>query len=353
MKKICLLFFSAFVFLLLSACAPALHERLPVRAIGIDVSKNGFWVSVCAASPDQEGAELFYTACGESVPAALEKIEQETGKKAMFAHTAVLVYGRACAEKGIESSLDFWIRHYDSKPTIRLCVSDTTAHALLKPEKEDSTPGRVLARQLENSGQESGLYTVDMIDLIHRTRKMNTAVAVPVFEPGDPPRPSGTGVFRDLRLIGDLSEEAEYGYGILRGSFTGKVISLYTPGCGAAALRTDRNSAKIRFSGTKENPRFEIEIQIKGEISAISRGVQQPDRDALKELESAYEKEVLHCAVLFLTETVYTQRIDLLGLRRCAEEAMKEDMEFPDHAVFDIRVYAEIDRLEEENSPFY
>ena len=114
-----------------SGCAPELYERLLISAIGVDRTATGCRVTVLASETTEDGGRSTFSGEGDTVPEALSQIALESGRTPLYSHNAAILFGMQCAESGIAEQLDFFIRHYDSRPTAKVFLAEDTAESVL------------------------------------------------------------------------------------------------------------------------------------------------------------------------------------------------------------------------------
>ena len=114
-----------------SGCAPELYERLLISAIGVDRTATGCRVTVLASETTEDGGQSTFSGEGDTVPEALSQIALESGRTPLYSHNAAILFGMQCAESGIAEQLDFFIRHYDSRPTAKVFLAEDTAERVL------------------------------------------------------------------------------------------------------------------------------------------------------------------------------------------------------------------------------
>lgn len=122
---------SLFLTLTASGCAPELYERLLISAIGVDRTATGCRVTVLASETTEDGGQSTFSGEGDTVPEALSQIALESGRTPLYSHNAAILFGMQCAESGIAEQLDFFIRHYDSRPTAKVFLAEDTAESVL------------------------------------------------------------------------------------------------------------------------------------------------------------------------------------------------------------------------------
>ncbi|MBP3704735.1 MAG: hypothetical protein J6I98_04285 [Clostridia bacterium] len=341
----------------LSACAPELHERLLIRAIGIDDLEHGWRVTIRAAQADESEKEICFTEEGETVSAALEKIAQNTGKKPLYSHNALIVFGRSCAEQGLSGCLDFFLRHYDSRPTVKVVLADDTAEVLLT-HPDVSADG--ITALLKSEAYSGTTVDADLIALINGTFGANGSTVLPIIQSEEAIQFSGAGILKGMRLCADLDHDALRGYLALTEKLKSGETVFEDDLCGTVSVSTNDCACSIRFTGTRENPRFTAEVTIGGEISSISGGIRRLESSAFPQLEKEYAAAILGDIDAYLQAAVFETDCDAAGFGNAvlrAEPVLWHEVsgsfaEFLKRSVFDIQVTAQIERVEEEDTPY-
>ncbi len=350
-----------FIFATLSACAPDLHERALISAVGIDRTENGCRVTVRAALADGNGTEISLSGVGETVPQALNEIVRSTGQQPLYSHNTLIVFGMDCARNGLGADLDFFIRHYDSRPTIQVFLSETTAEDILRVEG-DADPRATQIAEITNGADYSGLSVdVNLIGLINGTYGEGASAVLPVLRRTEQIEPAGTALLRDFTLQKLLSPQDVQGLLILQGNLKAGQFVVEDPACGAVTLAVNRTKSEIQFTGTEENPRFAVNVQIEGEISAISSARYPIGNEAFPRLEKALAEQAVSAIEAYLSAAVYESGSDAAGfgaaVLRDAPEVWRSICDnwalIQQNAVFDIQVESAIDRVEEENVPYF
>ena len=146
-----------------------IDDRLIVTALGIDVTDDGYEVTVQALNPSGEAsgssasqgssgaAQTTQNFCfsGETVGDALIQIYTKTGFKPLYSQARILVLGKRAAEEKLSQTLDFFLREYATRTDILLAVSLSNAKEVVAASFGDSVIG---AKELENAIK-SGEYT--------------------------------------------------------------------------------------------------------------------------------------------------------------------------------------------------
>ena len=165
-----------------SGCAPELYERLLISAIGVDRTATGCRVTVLASETTEDGGQSTFSGEGDTVPEALSQIALESGRTPLYSHNAAILFGMQCAESGIAEQLDFFIRHYDSRPTAKVFLAEDTAESVLL--QRDLTAERFM--QLSNGAKYSeAAADVNLLQLVNGLYGVNATAALPVLRADD------------------------------------------------------------------------------------------------------------------------------------------------------------------------
>ncbi len=363
MKKCFVLGFSVLLLVLsFTGCSPELYERLLISAIGVDRTEDGCRVTVRVALAQEDGAEVSLTGEGKTVPEALNRIALSTGQKPLYSHNTMVVFGMDCASEGLDGYIDFFIRHYDSRPTVKVFLSETTAEDILRVEENADTPRAGQIADLVKGEANNGLFVdANFIDLIHGSYGKAASAVLPVLRREESVLPAGTALLNGFTFQRMLSEEETQGSLLLNGKLTGGQVVVSDPECGEVSISIEDSSSALRFTGTAENPRFEISLQIEGEIGAISGGQKHLASDVFPRLEQAFSERISACVEAYLSATVYESGCDTAefsgAVLRDAPDVWhlvsENRAEFLKRAVFDLHIEARIARVEEEDTPYF
>ena len=114
-----------------------LAERLLIHGIGVDVGEDGgFLVSVRSSFSTGDEGEEYFTAQGDSVLEALSSLSLSTGREPFYSHNYLVVFGRECAEQGLNRCLDFFVRYYNTRPAVQVFLAAGTAEEVLSAQKD-------------------------------------------------------------------------------------------------------------------------------------------------------------------------------------------------------------------------
>lgn len=144
-KKIIFIFAFVFILLSLSGCAEnsQLHQKLIVQGIGIDNSEEGYVITVQAldfknpAKEDEPSTKILEIK-GNSLINALENISKQTSLLPVYSQNMIIVLSECIVKNnGVDNFMDFFIRHFEARPKVKICVVKESASEYLKIKLED------------------------------------------------------------------------------------------------------------------------------------------------------------------------------------------------------------------------
>jgi spore germination protein KC len=338
-----------------SGCAPELYERLLISAIGVDRTATGCRVTVLASETTEDGGQSTFSGEGDTVPEALSQIALESGRTPLYSHNAAILFGMQCAESGIAEQLDFFIRHYDSRPTAKVFLAEDTAESVLL--QTDLTAERFM--QLSNGAKYSGVAAdVNLLQLVNGLYGVNTTATLPVLRADDLPTPVGTAVLQSNRLCAVLTPAETQGLSALQGTLSGGEFTVKDEAFGMVSLKVRSTNSNIIFTGTAEQPKFTAKIHVIAEVSAVTNTAKHVGNEAFPRFETAlvnciegrlaaYLKNANGADAAGLSEVIFRTAPNVwreMGESR-AEKLSKAEITF--------HVTAEVQRVEEEDIPYF
>lgn len=194
LKKILLLFFVLFVFLMFCSCeryGTEVEDMMIIEGIAVDKEKETFEVTVemlnnkqsASADASNVGDEmtLIYSAKGETVAEALRLIINKTGNVPTYIHNKVIILSEEVAKTDITKVLDFFERDYTTQPVTLVCVAKgVKAGEVLKTNiGKDISKSEVLEKILNQSAISSITPETRLIDVINTVLDETACVTLP------------------------------------------------------------------------------------------------------------------------------------------------------------------------------
>ncbi len=336
-----------------------LYERLLIHGIGVDAEEDGFTVTVrSSVSPEDEGEEYFKCQ-GRSVLEALNSLSRSTGRQPFYAHNYLVVFGKECAEKGLDRCLDFFVRYYNTRPAVRMYLAEDRAEDILSFQKDGKYLKMAELQQLGESSADTGrTVQVEILDFINGVKRQGSAPVLPVLRAEkDGVSIVSTAYFDCYSLKGFLTLEETRGYLAAKDLLKNGEAVVEGEGFGAATLSLSDGSGRIKLSGTEEGlPAFLLEIQVEADVSAVAGLLDDLEDSQYGLMERELEKELRQETEAAVRRAVLTDRCDIFGFgnlvfRRAPESWKKIAADWQDQMArcrYAVSVSAKISRLEQE-----
>lgn len=347
--------------LILSMCACGgreLYERMIIHGIGVDSDGEEFEVTVRSSVSPEDGGEELLRCRGRSVPEALNSLALSTGRKPFYAHNYLVVFGRECAERGLDRCIDFFVRYYNTRPAVQLYVADGDAEEILSFERDGRYLKMSELQQLGDSSRDTGRTVgVEVLDFINGVKRQGGSAVAPVLRADrDKIEICASAYFDGYKLKNMLDLNATRGFLAVKSGLTDGEAVIKTEEHGTVTLTLSDGRGGIELDLTGELPRFLLKINVAGDVSAVSGGRNTLEHDGYDVLEAELEKELRGETEAAIEQAVISDGCDIFGFgaliyRKAPRqwEGLKEDWsETMKKCGYDIEASADVKRLEQE-----
>lgn len=248
-----------------------LNQRLLIQGIGVDKTEEGVLVSVHVSDPLQQGAIQLYQAEGSTVLTALDQLSQTSGKVPLYSHNMMVILGRECAEDGAEKYMDFFVRYYETRPSVSVFMAEEEARDILETQQDGEYPDTETLVQLAQSGSINGwVVNTRVIDFVNQLAGEGSSPYMPVLGTEENQiRVTGTALFRQDVLCGILSPEESRILLLITKRLTGGQVLAEEDETGKITLSIQKATACVSTALEKERPVLQIGIQCELEISSM------------------------------------------------------------------------------------
>lgn len=139
LRDIFAVFFGVCLLLNLSGCSGGqeLHEKFIIEGIAVDKEDNRYKLTAQAydfqtPKDEKEPSIRIVEVSGITLLEALENIKNKTNLNPVYLQNVIILMGEEVAKSGVNNFIDFFIRHCEARPKVKLCVCSGKASDLLK-----------------------------------------------------------------------------------------------------------------------------------------------------------------------------------------------------------------------------
>lgn len=337
-----------------------LYERLLIHGIGVDIDGDSFTVTVrSSVSPEDEGEEYFKCQ-GRSVLEALNSLSLSTGRKPFYAHNYLVVFGRECAEHGLDRCLDFFVRYYNTRPAVQMYLAEDRAEDVLSFQKDGKYLKMSELQQLGDSSRDTGRTVgVEILDFVNGVKRQGSSPLLPVLRAGeDNVEICSTAYFDGYVLGGFLTLSETRGYLAVKDRLENGEAVIEGDEFGTVTLSLSGSSGTVKMERKgNELPQFSIQVRAKGDVSAVSGGRNWLEPEYYGELENQLAAELQGEVEEAVKKAVIEDRCDIFGfgalLYRREPDYWKQISgdwkELMSQCSYSVTVTASVSRLEQEN----
>lgn len=315
-KKGAVLLLAAVLLLPMWGCGyRELYERLLIQGIGVDADGEEFVVTVRSSLSSGEKEELFQVR-GASVLEALESLTLSTGRKPFYGHNYLAVFGRECAQLGLDRCLDFFVRYHNTRPSVQMYLAEGTAGEILGTQEDGTYRKMADLQQLSREGQEAGkAVDAEILDFVNGVKREGGSPVVPVLGlRDDAVELVGSAYFSGYRLENMLTPEQTMGYLAAKGLLEGGQAVVGDGDSGVATLSISKASRNVEVRLRDGLPQFHLRLSLEADLSALSGGRNRLEEGVYQVLEENLSAAVEGKIRSVLDQALKEDRCDVLGL---------------------------------------
>ncbi|MBR1393074.1 MAG: hypothetical protein IJ561_04490 [Ruminococcus sp.] len=301
-------------------------DRAMVHAVGIDISDEGYSVTLQIFHPDGEGSDtkldpgksnmLVVSAPAATVERAVSLCEDKLGEFLFIGHVQVIVLGRGVEPKDPEGLFSYFLKSRESYLGVQLASTDGTARELLEAElTEGAVAAQNIVSVIERSRENSDSVACDLLSVLNSESGDYAMPRLKLEGSSEDKKKEqrllsdGAQVFTDGRrsFTLDVGECAALAH--LLGEEHRSVVELETDSDTAGfTLKSEGTEVSVLKQGDRLLCRFEVELSVQRDQStAVRLGGELPLSELEKKLTSESQA---------LSKRLYTEKTDLLNLTR-------------------------------------
>lgn len=328
-----------------TGCSIQLYDRLLIHAIGVDRTETGYRTTVRAARAGNEEKEEVLTGEGETVFLALDSIKMKTGKYPLYSHNYLVILGRSCCENGLDDTLDFFSRHFESRPSVKLFMADGSAEELLNVQQNDELIASDAIEDMIDVDITGGsAVNMRVIDFSNARTIPGSAACLPILSAGkDVIELKDTALFAQGKLCDTLDTYETSGLLAVQGTLQGVTYALENDQRETVSLRIGKSD--VKFSRGENT--YDIKVQIRCEADMISYD-SAPGGDGWNDqtLSAALSQEIYKQAEAVIEKTLVKNQCDVFGFGiflaahdRSLWQKLRED---PESIVGQYRIFVDV-----------
>lgn len=332
-----ILLFLIFNIFFIAACSniEQLDDKMIIHGVGIDRVENTFELtiqqfSVTGSNEKEEGAQVVKTK-GNSLMDAFSDLSLQTGKTPMFSQNLVLAIGEETAYNGINDILDFFVRYYESRPTVKIIIIKGKAESVLSFKKDDKL---IMAKDImaitESERINSKVMSSNIFQFVGALKNstLNPIASIVSVERQNDEEilaANGTAVFKNDKLAGFIDTNSTRGALIINNRLNGGTEVIDVESVGKVSYSLEKSKSKVKFKLEDGKPVYNIIIKINTNIYEIERDIknQLPD-NAFNLMEEALISRIKTITSQAIYKSIFEYNSDIFGFGQIALKSDKE-----------------------------
>lgn len=332
-----ILLFLIFNIFFIAGCSniEQLDDKMIIHGVGIDRVENTFELtiqqfSVTGSNEKEEGAQVVKTK-GNSLMDAFSDLSLQTGKTPMFSQNLVLAIGEETAYNGINDILDFFVRYYESRPTVKIIIVKGKAESVLSFKKDDKL---IMAKDImaitESERINSKVMSSNIFQFVGALKNstLNPIASIVSVERQNDEEilaANGTAVFKNDKLAGFIDTNSTRGALIINNRLNGGTEVIDVESVGKVSYSLEKSKSKVKFKLENGKPIYNIIIKINTNIYEIERDIktQLPD-NAFNLMEEALISRIKTITSQAIYKSIFEYNSDIFGFGQIALKSDKE-----------------------------
>ena len=332
-----ILLFLIFNIFFIAGCSniEQLDDKMIIHGVGIDRVENTFELtiqqfSVTGSNEKEEGAQVVKTK-GNSLMDAFSDLSLQTGKTPMFSQNLVLAIGEETAYNGINDILDFFVRYYESRPTVKIIIVKGKAESVLSFKKDDKL---IMAKDImaitESERINSKVMSSNIFQFVGALKNSTldpiaSIVSVEMQNDEEILAANGTAVFKNDKLAGFIDTNSTRGALIINNRLNGGTEVIDVESVGKVSYSLEKSKSKVKFKLENGKPVYNIIIKINTNIYEIERDIknQLPD-SAFNLMEEALISRIKTITSQAIYKSIFEYNSDIFGFGQIALKSDKE-----------------------------
>lgn len=285
-----------------------LYERLLIKGIGIDKTEEGYSVTVQYLDnySEEEGQRnKFIKVTGDTIGDAMGNIKNFSGSEPFLGQNVAIVVGFETAKENMDATLDYFIHYCDSRPTVKLYISETTAEDILTFEESgELVPIDNLSNLTISKLSDNNLFT--LLNFMNQSKNpMDTPTASLLAIKNNSITLSSVAVFGGERGLYKLDKDQLAAFKTVNAVAQGSVLSFDDISC-------EIIDCTSRIDAEDRNGILNFKVYVDLSFTVL----ENPDRKSDEEIESTVRTKLTEKITDSMEETLHENKCDIYNLGR-------------------------------------
>lgn len=266
-----------------------IRDRLIVQGIGVDqTADGGYLLTLQAFNTAVSGGQdngmsgnvtKVYETSGATIADAMRNVTLTAGRRPLYSHNWIIVFGAEVAREGLNETLDFFVRDYATRPMVDLAVARGKAADIIKsPFNGSSIPAREIQMGLKMGQVNAKTLQMPLHKAVTLLEDKTSDVYLPLLKPVvdkaqdmDTVLLDGLAIFREGKYVGDLDADETRALLFLTGQAESGDLVVEGEPFGKASLEFIKADAKFKTEMKNGLPAYRAEITCVCDLNEIER----------------------------------------------------------------------------------
>lgn len=280
-----------------------LHQKLIVQGISIDKENETYQATIQAldfqnpVSEDEPNIKIMEVQ-GQSIMEALDNVSRKTSLRPVYSQNLILLLGEQAAKSGVNDFIDFFVRHCETRPKVKMAVCKGNASEILKTKPDEKS---IKSKNIHD------LIPMELnSDILHFVSNLKNAKSDPwtawlEIEEKDGIKEvnlKGVGIFSEDKLVDFWQGENAFGFMALKGvpEFGSCIVN--DDNCGEVTCIINSSKPKIDVK-IQENylPKFNINLDINASTFSLDKSFYTHEFENISQIieDKLSEKIIVIC----------------------------------------------------------
>jgi spore germination protein KC len=220
-----------------------------------------------------------YETSGATIADAMRNVTLTAGRRPLYSHNWIIVFGADVAREGLNETLDFFVRDYATRPVVDLAVARGKAADIIKsPFNGSSIPAREIQMGLKMGQVNAKTLQMPLHKAVTLLEDKTSDVYLPLLKPVvdkaqemDTVLTDGLAIFREGKYVGDLDADETRALLFLTGQAESGDLVVEGDSFGKASLELIKADTKFTTEMKNGLPAYRAEINCVCDLNEIER----------------------------------------------------------------------------------